>query len=49
MALGSGTWIYVTLCLRERDPSEKPSAEVEPGDKQKWGFPLSPKGSKALS
>lgn len=42
VTLGSGTWIYVSLCPRKWDHSNKPSAEVETGDKEKSGFPLSP-------
>lgn len=40
VALGTGTWIYVTLCPRKRDHSDEPSAQVEPGDKGKSGFSL---------
>lgn len=38
VALGTG--IYVTFCPRRRDHGDKPSAQVEPGDKGKSGFSL---------
>lgn len=41
VALGSGTWIYVTLCPRKRDHGDKPLAEVEPGDEE-IGFSSEP-------